>query len=241
MSLYIFELMKLHDADYTATHPYVFSPTSEPPTEVDMDSEVVLASPFPVFSIEVDKSPLTVDKDGLGFDVLCVFCKEISFDEYSFIALVNVLGMRTVFEVTKDKVKGFKYGKLLNESEDSSMYTFLKALVHSMLNRLYFGKLGTFNTHGKVKFKDAQNVKKTYKPTNVIYIREKAQNDSITHHSIRPIAHDSPFEVHSHWRRISEDTMGKDRNGNRTVKGATWINTYKKGVGQIVTKIRKVK
>jgi hypothetical protein len=232
--------MNIHQADYSDIHPYVFSPSGNPPTELDVTNSKVLASPFPVFSVEVDDGKLTVDKEGLGLDILCVFCKEISFDSYQFIVLVQAMGVDMVFEVSESSLKAFKQGRLVKDVSDGSMYATFKALVDSMLERLHSGRLGLFNASGKAKFKSANQVKKTYKPTDVIYIRDKSQAENVASKTGRNVNWKNTFEVSCHWRRIGGESLGKDRYGKRVVAGATWINSYQKGIGEIVTKLRKV-
>jgi hypothetical protein len=232
--------MNIHQSDYSGIHPYVFSPSDMPPTELNIENEKVLASPFPIFSVEVDNGKLTVDKEGLGLDILCVFCKEVSFDSYQFIVLVQAMGIDMVFEVSESRLRAFKHSELVKDVMDGSMYRSIKALVNSMLERLHSGKLGLFNSSGKAKFKSDNNVKKTYKPNNVIDIRDSSQGENIAVKSSRSINWKNTFEVSCHWRVIGGESLGKDRQGERIVMGATWINSYQKGIGEIVTKVRKV-
>ena len=37
------------------------------------------------------------------------------------------------------------------------------------------------------------------------------------------------FEVRGHWRKLPEGSMGKDRNGEYSIEGYTWVNEYEKG------------
>lgn len=37
------------------------------------------------------------------------------------------------------------------------------------------------------------------------------------------------FEVRGHWRKLSEGSIGKDRNGEYKIEGYTWVNEHEKG------------
>ena len=49
------------------------------------------------------------------------------------------------------------------------------------------------------------------------------------------------FKVRGHWRKVSDNTYGKDRNGIYKVKGYTWVTEHVKGEGELVKKVRVVK
>jgi hypothetical protein len=49
------------------------------------------------------------------------------------------------------------------------------------------------------------------------------------------------FNVRGHWRVIQPDTIGKDREGSRTVKGMTWVSECSKGNGPLIRKTYVVK
>lgn len=49
------------------------------------------------------------------------------------------------------------------------------------------------------------------------------------------------FKIRGHWRRISEKSYGKDRQGNYNILGYTWVTEYIKGEGELVKKLRVVK
>ena len=48
------------------------------------------------------------------------------------------------------------------------------------------------------------------------------------------------FKVRGHWRRIPENKIGKNRNGEYRVYGYTWVTEYVKGNGELVKKLRVV-
>lgn len=64
----------------------------------------------------------------------------------------------------------------------------------------------------------------------------------IREHSTGSIEYSHAFTVRGHWRTLeSTESIGKDRTGNRNVKGYTWVNEYVKGDGELVKKIREIK
>ena len=61
---------------------------------------------------------------------------------------------------------------------------------------------------------------------------------------IKPIGHlefSHAFKVRCHYRRINENSLGLNRNGERIVKGYTFVKEYIKGEGELVKKIRILK
>ena len=61
---------------------------------------------------------------------------------------------------------------------------------------------------------------------------------------IKPIGHlefSHAFKVRCHYRRINENSLGLNRNGERIVKGYTFVKEYIKGEGEFVKKIRILK
>ncbi len=49
------------------------------------------------------------------------------------------------------------------------------------------------------------------------------------------------FKIRGHWRRISEKSIGKDRNGNYCITGFTWVTEYVKGEGELVKRLHVIK
>jgi hypothetical protein len=49
------------------------------------------------------------------------------------------------------------------------------------------------------------------------------------------------FRVRGHWRKISEKSLGKDRNGKYGITGYTWVTDYIKGEGELSKKLHVIK
>ena len=86
-------------------------------------------------------------------------------------------------------------------------------------------------------------VKYKGKPKNIIYVGNKqtilSENPNITIKN-KP---EHQYEVMGHWRKLKENSIGKDREGMRTVKGYTWVSSFIKGPEgtALIKKIRIIK
>ena len=86
-------------------------------------------------------------------------------------------------------------------------------------------------------------IKKPIKPIYYV-LDQKEETTKHKYHSIRAIGKlefNYSFKVRGHWRRISDKTYGKDRNGNYNILGYTWVTEYVKGEGELVKKLRVIK
>ena len=86
----------------------------------------------------------------------------------------------------------------------------------------------------------------TIKVIRPIYyvLDKKEEKKPVQLKMIKPIGHlefSHAFKVRCHWRKINEDSLGKDRNGERKIKGMTFVKEYIKGEGELVKKIRILK
>ena len=86
-------------------------------------------------------------------------------------------------------------------------------------------------------------IKKPVKP--IYYVLDKKEETTKNkYNSIRAIGKlefNHSFKVRGHWRKISDKTYGKDRNGNYNILGYTWVTEYIKGEGELVKKLRVIK
>lgn len=175
----------------------------------------------------------------LGFGV-----KELAPDHQRFYAIAT--------RVIKDKlyllpyffsVMGDKLGVGSSPLEES--YNFLcentykiasEVLSNTHNKTIHFADNNTsINVRGRIAGKFT---KVKYYPKDVIYIGKKTEVKKAL--GTRKIINkpDYAYEVMGHWRKI--DTLGKDRQGNRTVRGFTWVKAYTKGSGEVMRKVRIV-
>lgn len=91
----------------------------------------------------------------------------------------------------------------------------------------------------------ARKGKSTIKIANrIIYYlldRKKYENRQYSIHPITKLEYSHAFAVKGHWRRINENSIGKNRQGLYNVKGHTWVKDYTKGEGELVKKVRMIK
>ena len=115
--------------------------------------------------------------------------------------------------------------------------------VQSILTTLQTSKTGVFKRGTKVKYRFK---KKNYqhKINKIIYTGSKLESSHKRVDGVnQPVDWSHGWMVRAHWRRLKNiDTLGKDRQGERTVKGATWVVPHsKKDELGIVDKVRKFK
>lgn len=91
------------------------------------------------------------------------------------------------------------------------------------------------------KFNNSPTIRIKNRP--IYYILDKKQYEK-RQYNIKPVTkleYSHAFKVRGHWRKISETSIGKDRSGQYTVKGSTWVIDYIKGTGDLIQKVRVVK
>ena len=84
---------------------------------------------------------------------------------------------------------------------------------------------------------------KVIKPIYYV-LDKKEEKNPVQFKKINPLGHcrfDHSFKVIGHYRRINENSLGKTRNGDRTLKGVTWVKEHVRGEGDLIKKIRIVK
>jgi ferredoxin-like protein FixX len=237
----IARLINIFPHDYSDLHPFVFAHSGEPPIDTHGQTTDILACPFRTFSIEVDNGMVTSDADSLGCNISTIFCHEITCDQYEFIALVEMARKNEfVFHATRSGVDCYENGKLVKQHEGDSIYESFKVIVDNFLKRLHSEKKGKFNTGAKAKFKASTGIKKTYKGKGVIYVSNNPDKPRAKGTLAQNIEWLGSWDVMEHWRKIKPESMGLDRDGNRTVLGRTFIKTYSKGEGEKIIKTRKV-
>ena len=84
---------------------------------------------------------------------------------------------------------------------------------------------------------------KVIKPIYYI-LDKKEEKNPVQFKRINPLGHccfDHSFKVIGHYRRINKNSLGKTRNGDRTLKGITWVKEHVRGEGDLIKKIRIIK
>ena len=102
------------------------------------------------------------------------------------------------------------------------------------------------NPNQKIEYFRRKHLPTIKVPSKPIYyiLGEKSENVSPKYKSIQSRGHTEysySFSVRGHWRRISDKTYGKDRQGNYTILGHTWVTEYIKGEGELTKRLRVIK
>ena len=241
----ITEMMQKVKHDFTDIHPYIFESNNLPPKELE-ETDDIIAAPFRKFSIETDGGYITYDKENNILSIVCIYCEEKSPGDYLFWVLFDSKGLKTYFRIQKHEVVYCTADdpKLKNSDPHMGTYTTIKDIVNSMISRLQHSKLGTVSLPARAKFKDAEGKKQLYKAKNVIYVGRRDHTDSTRPISInnKKINWTHKWDVAAHWRKLpNPESLGLDREGNRTVKGYTFIKSYLKGEGAYLAKTRIVR
>lgn len=204
--------------------PFVFEPTSVDNPHLPTPKSDILACPFPVFTLEYDRTYLTVDYD-TGVNISAILCSENEPGDYTFHALIDSPYGEHILTVTK-------------ENEAKSAYPNLLALCELLIERMYTHKRGTVSLPGKAKIKGHRA---PFKPNACIYIANRPNTTTSEPDSLlngRKVAWSNSWLVRAHWRRIAG--KGLNRFGERVVNGYTWIKEHQKGAGEVKLKVRKL-
>lgn len=115
-----------------------------------------------------------------------------------------------------------------------------KVVVNPILSRLQNGRV--FQSNEQERFRLRGEHKGVYKVKNIIYVGRRTEQ---THYTPSGLAleYSHRFEVRGHWRKVNPETIGKNRAGQRVVKGYTWVSEFTKGDAELplVKKIRTIK
>jgi len=248
MSLKLMQLInktrQLHDRfpevefNFSRCQPFVFHFEKDEwkePKDIEQYRDDILATPFPVFSIEMEGDyVLTQDPEGRGANVDCAVCQELYPGKYNFLVMFvsHSTGKRGVMPVTAPT--------LASHEVEKKAYNAMIAVTNVYLEQIHKKKNGIFspakNTKGKYWYKGQRN---TYSPGKVVYISSKERDASVG--GTRSVDWSHQWVVRGHWRRLQNaDTFGVSRTGERNVQGFTWVNSYVKGEGELINKTRKV-
>jgi hypothetical protein len=76
----------------------------------------------------------------------------------------------------------------------------------------------------------------------IVVSRAKSNDDRATERAIgEPIEWQHQWRVRGHWRKISDQMVGKDREGDYCIVGRTWVKDFVKGDGPLIEKTRILK
>ena len=91
--------------------------------------------------------------------------------------------------------------------------------------------------------KHADTIKRYNRPIYYV-LDKKEETKKVNYYKIQSRGHlefTHAFKVRGHWRKISDKSLGKDRNGNYSIYGHTWVTEYIKGEGELTKRLRVIK
>lgn len=91
------------------------------------------------------------------------------------------------------------------------------------------------------KRKQAPTIKINNRPIYYVMQKGTSNNTKSKIQSFCKLEYTHAFRVRGHWRRVPNNGIGKDRDGNYHIQGYTWVIDYIKGQGELVDKVRIVK
>jgi len=189
--------------------------------------------------------------NGYDINIDLIVVKEIAPNEFEFIVNIhsterlNTPEKTTTLLCNNQLVSFLETGELIsNENPEFAFFKNLYAdsfsLASVFVDRIYTNAQGTIQTHHFVKRK-INGVKTKFKFSNIIYVSNNKKKEKINTGIAKNIQWLNSWSVRGHWRTLPDaDAMGKDRIGERTIAGKTWIAPYRKGEGKLITKVRKV-
>jgi hypothetical protein len=189
--------------------------------------------------------------DGYDIFIDLIIIKELNPDQFEFIVSINsrarknVPEAKTVLLCTESSISFLETGELITDQHAEfamfkTIYHDTYSLAHFFVEKIYTNAQGKIETHHFVKRK-INGLKTKFKFSNIIYVsngKNKTSNNSGISKNIEWL---NSWSVRGHWRSMhNPDAIGKNRIGERTIIGKTWIAPYRKGEGNLINKVRKV-
>lgn len=225
--------------DFGDLHPFVFAPQTEegkdPEFLEETDEEIILACPFEEWSLEYDgkhyiTAPHASDPVRIYFEA--IYVKELDPTNFEFI-----VGM----EIESGSQRIYRTQKFTKENPDEDAYRSVLNLVNVSIKRMRGHRKGKIKRSGKVAMRSKGRTI-LYKPSKVIYVGSKKKDKREKSISGQPIHWLESWDVMGHFRQLENpSSIGKDRLGNRTIKGLTWVVDHVRGEGAKKTKVRRVR
>jgi len=194
-------------------HPFIFMPEYKDIEEVET-SEESLDLPYPIMSIEVLGQHLTVPyENGPQAYLNLLLVKELAPKEYMFMVYAE---MRQGLKITP---------LTYTVTKEQEAYKELNGLLSTYLKRLSNEKIGIGPRENKIKL-SVSGGKIFWRPKAVTIVSPKKYT-SEAERGFRFVDWSHRWEVRGHWRTTSG--VGKDRAGQYTVPGFTWVSSHTKG------------
>ena len=190
------------------------------------DENIILACPYPAFSIELmgNGTVTRLHAEGMkSLNIKCMYCEEKGPGEYVFIGLTEQEGNNhaQLFKVTH------------NDTEDKETYATLVMAVEDVLSVMDKTAKGIVRGIKKIPVTTGSRTTKV-KPPLVVYVQPKSEVRGPKLNDGTAVVWDHSWPVRAHWRQLHDsEKFGKDRWGNYTQKGYTWVMNHVKGEGPL--------
>ncbi len=250
MKLLLHELAKrTPTVDFSSTVPVVISRESD--IDIYVQSHEM---PFKSMSFEALERYPILDcgaelDDDMKLLVYCYHITELSPSTYEIILMArfshsNNLGVLRltentsyIYDIASNRWDFDNYGHSseIYNGFVSHRWLFLSAMYDKKMQRGTVKPRSTMIGKGKKRRK--------YTPKDYIVVAPSDGHSRMSKSVGRNITWDHSWRVSGHWRRLPEGAKikGKDRDGNRTVEGLTWIPEHIKGDGPEIIKARIVR
>lgn len=211
--------------------PFVFSATPLKDKSVSndlIDDKLgdIEDAPFPIFSVEIDDpkvmlGSLTGPNRRNEILVMCIMAVEVKPQQF----LLYVY-------VTEDNNPFVRPTVLLTN------HSFIMPLLEMYMERMTKEQMGLETSRTNVKLGTGAS-KKMHRIRRIIHVAPKSVVRKGSE-STRSIDWTHRFEVRGHWRK--HEGVGKDRSGNYTVHGWTWVSNHTRGPEHmpLIKKVRTV-
>ena len=194
--------------------PIVFSSPGEGDLKSTDDGRMygLAAAPFPCFSIEVagDSALAQInDEDGTNrLTIYYILAIETAPTQFKFYILITAYrGDNLIF----------------GEPEPGMVGPF----VEKYIDRIRWEQLGMETTRQAVRLGVGNN-KRTHRIRRIVHVVPKKYVKKEKAGELKHIDFSHRFNVRGHWRKVS-GALGKDRNGDYTVSGYTWVVDHERG------------
>lgn len=214
--------------------PFVFSPRGGEPLDLPETADIgqvqKLDAPFKIFSIEILGGSISVPKDLEVPDIIA--------DEKG--ERIGGLTVECIMVVEQSPNEYLNFGYL--RTTENRVYVLIMPQLHTMvsemLKRLSREETGVESVRERVRIGSGQN-KRVATFRKVVHVRPKKLLTAMSH-GTRNIDWSHRWAVRGHWRAVAG--LGKDRDGNYSVEGHTWVSEHVRGPesAPLIPKVRIV-
>jgi hypothetical protein len=179
------------------------------------------SAPFPIFSIECLNGPIASRNTPVDDDpIWCVLAAEIAPLEFNFYMLIGSHKKEGIYFVAEGQLGGYFTEQYVLALKDQVTG------VEAVKERVRLGSGGT---------------KRQHEIRRLIRVCPRSDRGAVRSISGRPVDWTHRWVTRGHWRR--REGLGKDRAGNYSIHGFTWVKEHEKGPAEaplIANKVRLV-